>query len=136
MQSRGCCRYYVAKDWTPKKLEVLVDVPDQLDLEHLRGRGPQPGEELQPEDAPGAAAGPAGGSGSAPAAPHQPQPDAGIVAQLVSMGFAQNGAQRAAVATQVCLRVMLCNALPASGCAQESACFPGNLEVFADLILQ
>lgn len=42
-------RYYVDKDWTAKKLEVLVDVPDALNLEHLRGRGAQPGEELQPE---------------------------------------------------------------------------------------
>lgn len=45
-------RYYVSKDWTPKKLEVLVDVPDTLNLEHLRGNGPQPGEELQPEVSP------------------------------------------------------------------------------------
>ncbi len=39
----------MSKDWTPKKLEVLVDVPDSLNLEHLRGNGPQPGEQLQPE---------------------------------------------------------------------------------------
>jgi ubiquitin carboxyl-terminal hydrolase 5/13 len=39
----------VSKDWTPKKLEVLVDVPDNLNLEHLRGSGPQADEELQPE---------------------------------------------------------------------------------------
>jgi hypothetical protein len=44
-----CARYYIAKDWTPKKLEVLVDVPDHLSLEHLRGRGLQPGEQPQPE---------------------------------------------------------------------------------------
>ena len=43
------CRYYVDKDWTAKKLEVLVDVPDKLDLEHLRANGPQPDEQLQPE---------------------------------------------------------------------------------------
>ena len=95
------CRYYVAKDWTPKKLEVLVDVPDQLDLEHLRGRGPQPGEQLQPEDASCSAAAAPGGS-SAPVAAAL-QPDDSIVAQLVSMGFAENGSRRAAVATQVCL---------------------------------
>ncbi len=39
----------MAKDWTAKKLEVLVDVPDTLNLEHLRGTGPQLNEELQPE---------------------------------------------------------------------------------------
>ena len=35
-----------------KKLEVLVDVPEELDLEWLRGRGPQPDEQLQPEEQP------------------------------------------------------------------------------------
>lgn len=48
-------RYYVASDWTPKKLNVEVQMPDTLDLESLRARGPQPGEQLQPE-------GPAGGT--------------------------------------------------------------------------
>jgi len=33
-----------------KKLEVLVDVPEQVDLEWLRGSGPQPHEQLQPEE--------------------------------------------------------------------------------------
>ena len=36
-------RYYVAADWTPRKMEVLVEVPDRLDLEHLRAHGPQVG---------------------------------------------------------------------------------------------
>ena len=33
-----------------KKLEVLVDVPEQVDLEWLRGSGPQPDEQLQPQE--------------------------------------------------------------------------------------
>ena len=45
----GVSRYYVASDWTPKKLNVEVQMPDTLDLESLRARGPQPGEQLQPE---------------------------------------------------------------------------------------
>jgi ubiquitin carboxyl-terminal hydrolase 5/13 len=45
----------VASDWTPKKLNVEVQMPDTLDLESLRARGPQPGEQLQPE-------GPTGGT--------------------------------------------------------------------------
>lgn len=36
-------RYYVAPDWTPRKMEVLVEVPDRLSLEHLRAQGPQVG---------------------------------------------------------------------------------------------
>lgn len=46
----GKCRYYVTEQWVAKKLEVLVDVPEELDLEWLRARGPQPHEQLQPEE--------------------------------------------------------------------------------------
>lgn len=95
----------MAEDWTPKKLEVLVDVPDALDLEHLRGRGAQPGEALQPEAPQAAAANPStnpsGGAG-APAAPAPApvEPDADTVAALVGMGFSENGSKRATLATQ------------------------------------
>ena len=34
-------RYYVAEDWTAKKLEVLVDMPEVFSLEQLRSQGPQ-----------------------------------------------------------------------------------------------
>ncbi|KAK9828649.1 hypothetical protein WJX72_001313 [[Myrmecia] bisecta] len=88
-------RYYVAKDWTARKLEVLVDVPDSLDLEPLRAAGPQPHEELQPEDGDAS-----GGAAEPPAAPPAVQPDPEIVSQLVGMGFSENGSKRAAVATQ------------------------------------
>eukprot|EP00227_Mantoniella_beaufortii_P012729 CAMPEP_0197579800 /NCGR_PEP_ID=MMETSP1326-20131121/3720_1 /TAXON_ID=1155430 /ORGANISM="Genus nov. species nov., Strain RCC2288" /LENGTH=630 /DNA_ID=CAMNT_0043143357 /DNA_START=223 /DNA_END=2111 /DNA_ORIENTATION=+ len=29
-------RYYVSEDWTPKKLDVLVPMPEEMSLEHLR----------------------------------------------------------------------------------------------------
>ncbi len=74
-------------------------MPDTLSLEHLRAKGLQPGEQLQPEEpAGGSANGGGGGNGGAPAAL---EPDPVIVAQLVSMGFGENGSRRAAVATQV-----------------------------------
>lgn len=98
-------RYYVAEDWTPKKLEVEVPVPDELNLEQLRGNGPQPGEQLQPEDEPATAAtangGAVAGQGAGPTAGGLPQPAQGIepdgliVAQLVSMGLSENGSKRA-----------------------------------------
>lgn len=44
------CRYYVTEQWVAKKLEVLVDVPEEVDLEWLRGSGPQPNDQLQPEE--------------------------------------------------------------------------------------
>eukprot|EP00180_Rhodochaete_pulchella_P002060 Plantae.Rhodophyta-Rhodochaete_pulchella.ctg3104.p2 GENE.Plantae.Rhodophyta-Rhodochaete_pulchella.ctg3104~~Plantae.Rhodophyta-Rhodochaete_pulchella.ctg3104.p2 ORF type:complete len:363 (-),score=64.39 Plantae.Rhodophyta-Rhodochaete_pulchella.ctg3104:843-1931(-) len=81
-------RYYVAEDWTPKKLDVLVDMDEKIDLEFLRGTGQKPGEELLPEE-------------QVQEEADEPTivPDTGIVAQLVSMGFSENGSKRAAIAT-------------------------------------
>lgn len=67
-----------------------MTVPDVLDLEHLRGSGPQPGEELQPEDGEGRADDGTGAGGGW---------DEGIVAQIVAMGFSENSAKRACLAT-------------------------------------
>ncbi|NXB56974.1 UBP13 hydrolase, partial [Struthidea cinerea] len=39
-------------DWIPKKLDVSIDMPDFLDIGHLRARGLQPGEEELPDIAP------------------------------------------------------------------------------------
>ena len=36
-------RYYTGEGWVPKKMDVLVEAPDLLDLEHLRAKGLQPG---------------------------------------------------------------------------------------------
>jgi len=90
-------KYTLADDWTPKKLDVAIDVPLDLDLSHLHGTGLQPGETELPEeeDAPANGA----GGGAAAAAPAAVVPDDAIVATVVSMGFSQNGARRAAVAT-------------------------------------
>ncbi|GAX82603.1 hypothetical protein CEUSTIGMA_g10029.t1 [Chlamydomonas eustigma] len=89
-------RYYVGEGWVPKKMDVLVDMPDRLDLESLRGRGPQPHEVLQPADA----------NPSAPTTPLNPiteippvVPDEELVTQLVSMGFQETVCRRAAIAT-------------------------------------
>ena len=105
-------RYYVAADWTPRKLEVLVDVPETLDLAALRGSGPQPGEALQPEEkeekevaaAAAAATTAAGATATATAATEAaaaaaPEPDPELVASLVAMGFSENGSKRAVLAT-------------------------------------
>ncbi|KAL3152058.1 hypothetical protein ABBQ32_001169 [Trebouxia sp. C0010 RCD-2024] len=99
-------RYYVTEQWVAKKLEVLVDVPEQLDLEWLRGRGPQPNEQLQPEEQPSSSQAPgldtlaAAAAGSVREQQGSLQPDPEIVNQLVGMGFSENGSKRAAVATQ------------------------------------
>jgi ubiquitin carboxyl-terminal hydrolase 5/13 len=81
-------KYYLAEDWTPKKLDVSVPVPEKLDLEALRGSGMADGEEALPDEP------------AAPAAePAALVPDAALVAQVVAMGFPENGAKRAAIAT-------------------------------------
>lgn len=83
-------RYYVDKTtWTAKKLECEVLVPDEVDLESLRAGGPQPGEELQPEEAEGSGDAPGGGA----------EWDPEVVAQLTAMGFNENGVKRACLAT-------------------------------------
>lgn len=73
-------RYYIGEDWTPKKLEVLVDMPDQISLENLRSQGLQPGEELQPQS-------------------DGEEADETLVAQLMSMGFPEAKCKRAAIST-------------------------------------
>jgi ubiquitin carboxyl-terminal hydrolase 5/13 len=79
-------RYYATADWTEKKLDVLVEVPAKLDLSQLRAPSQRPaGEEELPDDA----------------APPKEKfvPDPGILAQLLSMGFDENGCKRACKAT-------------------------------------
>jgi len=67
-------------------------MPEELNLEQLRSQGPQPDEQLQPEDEPTQAS---GGAAAAAAAAPAAEPDAAIVTQLVSMGFSENGSKRA-----------------------------------------
>ena len=43
-------KFTIGDDWVPRKLDVLVDVPQQLIIEELRGRGLQPGEVELPDD--------------------------------------------------------------------------------------
>ncbi|KAK8777511.1 hypothetical protein V5799_029142 [Amblyomma americanum] len=42
-------KFFLDDNWKPHKLDVEMLVPDELDLNFLRGNGLQPGEELLPE---------------------------------------------------------------------------------------
>lgn len=87
-------RFYVDEDWTPKKMDVVVNVPEHFSLTKFRSSGLLDGEELLPDsDSADAVA------GSSAAAPDVVTPDETLVAQLVSMGFSENGCKRAAIAT-------------------------------------
>lgn len=74
-------KFRVDENWQPVKLDVEIDMPEQLDLSSLKGKGMQEGEVKLPEDKQ---------EESAPV-----NIDENIVAQLVDMGFAREGCRRA-----------------------------------------
>ncbi|KFK39379.1 hypothetical protein AALP_AA3G237200 [Arabis alpina] len=81
-------KFVMEEGWVPKKLDVYIDVPDVIDISHMRSKGLQPGEELLPDSAPEEVMESA-----------QPLANDEIVAQLVSMGFNQLHCQKAAINT-------------------------------------
>ncbi|KAK6946790.1 Zinc finger, UBP-type [Dillenia turbinata] len=80
-------KFVMEEGWVPKKLDVYIDVPDMIDISHMRSKGIQPGEELLPETA------------GDEMEPKQFIADDGIVAQLVSMGFSKLHCEKAAINT-------------------------------------
>jgi len=75
-------KYTVGDDWVPRKLDVSITPPDELDLSPLRGAGLQSGEEELPD---------------APAANPPPavQIDSATVDMLQDMGFPREACRRA-----------------------------------------
>lgn len=88
-------RFYVDEDWTPKKLDVVVNVPERFSLKRFLSGGLADGEELLPDSDSADASSASSGAAVADAI----TPDETLVAQLVSMGFSENGCKRAAIAT-------------------------------------
>ena len=76
-------KFRVDESWQPVKLDVEVEMPENLDLSCLRGHGQQPGEVTLPDEA-----AEAGG---------QPEVviDEATVTQLMDMGFGRAGCMRA-----------------------------------------
>ncbi|KAL0743074.1 hypothetical protein Bca4012_084587 [Brassica carinata] len=68
--------------------DVYIDVPDVIDISHMRSKGLQPGEELLPD-----------GVAEEVMETAQPVANEEIVSQLVSMGFNQLHCQKAAINT-------------------------------------
>lgn len=81
-------RYELGPDWTPRKLEVNIDVPDEIDLNSLKFSGPRDGDDMVPDDS-------EENSGTSAASQPQVSVDEGAVAQLMDMGFGMNGCIRA-----------------------------------------
>eukprot|EP00795_Rhopilema_esculentum_P007232 gene7232-12915_t len=79
-------KFTVDDNWIPRKLDVSVDVPDELDLSHLRGTGLQPGEEELPK--------------ASTLEPEEPNIDENMVQELAAMGFVLEGCRKAVYNTK------------------------------------
>eukprot|EP01100_Stratorugosa_tubuloviscum_P005220 TRINITY_DN2361_c0_g2_i1.p1 TRINITY_DN2361_c0_g2~~TRINITY_DN2361_c0_g2_i1.p1 ORF type:complete len:865 (-),score=470.14 TRINITY_DN2361_c0_g2_i1:50-2644(-) len=90
-------RYYIADDWTPKKLNVFIDVPDVIDLEFLKAKGLQPDEQLLvDEPIPIPTQTQTQTQTPTPTSTNQITPqDESIITQIIEMGFSRNAAIRA-----------------------------------------
>mmetsp|Transcript_41240 Transcript_41240/g.53208 ORF Transcript_41240/g.53208 Transcript_41240/m.53208 type:complete len:840 (+) Transcript_41240:19-2538(+) len=89
-------RFTIDSSWQQSKLEVKLEVPDVLDLEHLRGKVGEDGSSIladgevaMPEEAE-----PSTGTAQAT----EQTVDEGVMAALADMGFSQNGCKRACLA--------------------------------------
>lgn len=82
-------RYQLGPDWQPIKLEVNLDIPEDIDLTSYKAAGPQNGECLVPDEEEGGAIGATGS-----AAP-KIEISEGALSQLMDMGFGMNGCKRA-----------------------------------------
>ncbi|VDO87440.1 unnamed protein product [Heligmosomoides polygyrus] len=80
-------RFTMSRDYTVKKLDIDLQVPDEIDLSGLRGIGKKENETLLPDDA------------AASAVPALPEYDRSIAEQLEAMGFTRNASIKAAIET-------------------------------------
>jgi len=76
-------KYEIVGGGAPKKLDVLVDVPELVDIEFLRGKGLQPGEEALPEEG-----------------EDKIKLDDNIINELMNMGFPRGRCEKAAFHNQ------------------------------------
>ncbi|KAK3734675.1 hypothetical protein QZH41_009289, partial [Actinostola sp. cb2023] len=76
-------KFTLGDDWVPKKLDIALQIMEELDISHLRGNGLLPGEEELPE-------------GDNTSTANEPHIDDSIVQQLVDMGFGRQGCRKAA----------------------------------------
>lgn len=81
-------RYELGPDWVPRKLEVNIDMTEEIDLNNLKSLGPQDGEDILEDN----------GDDNAPTVTPQVSIDEGALVQLMDMGFSMNGCKRALTA--------------------------------------
>jgi ubiquitin carboxyl-terminal hydrolase 5/13 len=83
-------RRFILDGWVPKKLDVFIEDPQEIDISNLRGTGLQPNETLLADE-----------QEQAPQATEAPKlnVDQSIVAALMDMGFSELRSQKAAINT-------------------------------------
>mmetsp|Transcript_25074 Transcript_25074/g.34446 ORF Transcript_25074/g.34446 Transcript_25074/m.34446 type:complete len:433 (-) Transcript_25074:169-1467(-) len=88
-------RYYAGPNWVQVKINAKVEVPELLDLSAFRATSAEVGEVEMPDTEENARSNQDASiqSGAVPM-----EADPGIVEQLMSMGFSENGSKRAALA--------------------------------------
>ncbi|KAI3864979.1 hypothetical protein MKX03_026285, partial [Papaver bracteatum] len=74
--------FFMEEGWVLKKLDVYIDVPDVIDISHMRSKGLHPGEELLPEEV-----------------ESSPSADDNIVSHLIAMGLNNIHCKKAAINT-------------------------------------
>ncbi|XP_048362758.1 ubiquitin carboxyl-terminal hydrolase 13 isoform X2 [Sphaerodactylus townsendi] len=82
-------------DWIPKKLDVSIDMPDVLDISHLRAKGLQPGEEELPDISPPIIIPDDPKDGAMNRFMDPPDIDESSVMQLAEMGFPLEACRKA-----------------------------------------
>lgn len=80
-------RYQLGPDWQPIKLEVNLDIPEEIDLSQYKAKGAQDGESLVPEE-----------EEINKSVISKPEINEAALAQLMDMGFSMNGCKRALTA--------------------------------------
>jgi ubiquitin carboxyl-terminal hydrolase 5/13 len=88
-------RYQLGPDWAPIKLEVNLDIPQDIDLTAFKSTGSVEGENLIPVEETSAAQETAGAASAAAAGPAISETG---VSQLMDMGFSLNSCKRALTA--------------------------------------
>mmetsp|Transcript_4554 Transcript_4554/g.5270 ORF Transcript_4554/g.5270 Transcript_4554/m.5270 type:complete len:862 (+) Transcript_4554:40-2625(+) len=82
-------RYTMGTDWTPQKLEVNLDIPQELDMTQYKSIGPQEGESLVPDEEKE--------EDTNTIESQANQVDENAISQLMDMGFSFNGCKRALI---------------------------------------
>ncbi|XP_029835830.1 ubiquitin carboxyl-terminal hydrolase 5 isoform X1 [Ixodes scapularis] len=82
-------KFAIGEDWVPRKLDVSVTMPLELDLNFLRGHGLQPGEEQLPES-----------KSTHEGSTQTVELDESVVAHLCDMGFPVEACKKAVYFTE------------------------------------